>query len=271
MCKILLLFLFLSISLNVFSQKQTFSAKDGTSVDIEILSANADDLKKTSIYMGVFYNEGLQILGVSHHEPEKYYINGMLGFFGGTIDGNYIISSKLKDDEIAQTVKATGNSRFLTKYYAVIPVKKRISYAIHGGITYLDESIFLTEPLNATDEILMRRLGVYGGVSLLRSKFVSLKIFNSAKKAQGTAISRLNADIVGNVLRGIAGVYEGESSANDLIRLIVFRVYYDGKATLWSRNGRISFNYMLGVGTGHNKNRSTITAIVGLGVGYNFN
>ncbi|AHM61263.1 hypothetical protein D770_15045 [Flammeovirgaceae bacterium 311] len=260
MSKIYGLLIFILIStlfqIEALAQRETYRADDGTQVDVNIVSVDPDAGRNTSIFLGYFGPEGAHILGANHYKPGKYFINGLVGKTGAHIDGSIFFATATKQIKLKQSVKMTHN----TKYVIKVPALKHRSFGLHMGANMVDYS----KLVEATGY--HSTTGVFGGFSLLKAKHTHWKIHDSYGEAQGTMINRLNADII--YYFNTESTYYSTSDLEVGTRKIGARLYYDGKATIWSRQGRLSINYMLGVGI--NSARESIPLFAGFGVGYNF-
>lgn len=260
-------FYFLFVILLFFStilsaQRKTYAAKDGTEVDIEIINIHPDEGRNASIFLGAYGPEGINFIGSNIHNPGKYYLNGLFGLSGGQIDGSIFLFSKIKDSKITQSVKSTGTYSSSTKYVVKVPIKKRISFGLHGGVSYVDYSKIQSDYYEHS------AFGVFGGISYLKSKHTHWRIFDDYKEGQGTLIKRLNADFIYYFVEEAPDLSNDPNDNPLPTRKIGARIYYDGKATFWSKHGRIGFNYMLGVGI--NSGVENFPLFAGIGLGYSF-
>lgn len=244
------------------AQRKTYVAKDGTEVDVEIMNIHPDEGRNASIFLGPFGPEGINFIGGNFHNPGKYYLNGLLGQSGGQLDGSFFLISKIKDSKISQSVKSTGTYSSSTRYVVKVPIKKRISFGLHGGASYVDYSKI------QSDYYEHNAIGIFGGFSYLKSKHTHWKIFDDYKEAQGTLVKRLNADFIYYFVNQPHNTSLDPSDVPLATRKIGARIYYDGKATFWSKHGRIGFNYMLGVGL--NSGVENLPIFAGIGLGYSF-
>ncbi len=182
------------------------------------------------------------------------------------VDGSFFLTSKLKESSISNSLKAEGNITYVGK----IPVEKRTSFGLHGGAGYTDYSFQGSNTSNSYST-----MSAFGGISLLKAKHLQIVIDENVRRGarNGTLIMRLNADGIfyfgQKSIKGNAVNPSGDSSLSVLTRNIGFRVYVDGKATVWGRKGRLSLNYMLGIGQ-NSMRKNRLPAIGGLGFGYNF-
>lgn len=269
MKKIIFLVSLFIYSLPSYSQKKIhFISGDGTSANVEIISSNADDGRNNCVYGGFLAIEGLQSIAFSKYKPTKYYLNIMGGFTGLQMDGNLFFSTKIKEDFIFQTIKVNSN----VQYIGEIPIQKRISYGFHGGIGYTDNSFSRLSTLNSFSTM----CGV-AGISLLSSKHVNLIVDGNKAKGRknGTTLFRANADMVfyfnkkyiaapGNNI-GAGGILDLQEET----RNFGYRLYIDGKATIWGKDGRFSINYLLGACKNSDATQRYML-ILGAGLGYNF-
>lgn len=250
----------------IFSQNIHFSAKDGTTADVEMISVNPDEGRNHSIYLGLFGPEGMNLIGFSKYAPTQYYVNLMAGASGGNVDASIFFFSKTKNSKIRQSIKAEGR----TRYVGDLPLEKRTSYGFHGGAGYVDYTFF-----GIMDDNSYSTMSAFAGLSLLTAKHVNLVIDGNDRrgKRNGTAIFRLNADVIYYFNQKlVAGKYEQpdeDETIADATRNIGFRIYVDGKSTAWGRSGRLGINYMLGIGRNSNK-KENFTPFAGFGFGYNF-
>lgn len=253
-----LIALFCFQNLILIAQRQTYAAKDGTTVDLEVLSVNPDEGRNASIYVGFFGPEGMHNIGANYHKPAKFYINGLAGRSGGAVDASIFLASSLKSAKFKQSVKQA----YRTKYVVKIPGQKRRSFGLHMGVSSVNYTKLADGPSSG-----LSTKSVFGGLSLLKSKHTHWKIFDSYEKAQGTAINRLNADVMYYFDRKAAWLQPGET-VEGVSRPMGVRLYYDGKATFWSRQGRLGLNYMLGVAL--NSDKQGFPLFAGIGLGYSF-
>ena len=253
----------IAISSNAYSQKQKFEAEDGTTVDVEVISTDPDGVKKASIYVGMFGPEGVNLAGASYYNPGSFYLNAMIGVQGGIVDGSIFFISKLTEATDKQSVKVKGNSRYLTKYVAEIPGTRRKSFGIHAGTSYIDYSKFTNDNYS-----FHTANGIIAGLSYLKSSFTHWGI-DDKSESQGTLLFRLNADVIYYLNRKFVNKDINADAINDVSRNIGFRLYCDGKTSVWSRKGRTSVQYMLGVGR-NSSTRSKVGLLAGLGLGFNF-
>jgi hypothetical protein len=243
-----------------------FEAKDGTSADVTLISTNPDEGRNSSIYLGFFGPEGMNNIGFSTYKPAKYYISAVGGLTGGTLDASYFFTTKVKESSISNSLKGSGNVTYVGK----IPLEKRTAVGIHGGAGYTDYSFMNTSGDNAYST-----MSGFGGITVFKAKHINMYIDESKRKGarNGTLLMRLNADAIFYFnQKFIRGTYVNPGPDDDIstmARTIGFRVYVDGKATMWGRKGRLSLNYMLGVGRNSDLKRK-LPAIGGMGFGYNF-
>jgi hypothetical protein len=243
-----------------------FEAKDGTTANVTLISTNPDEGRNNSIYLGFFGPEGLNSIGFSTYKPGKYYINALGGFTGGMLDGSYFFTTKVKESSITNSLKGGGNVTYVGK----IPLEKRTAFGLHGGAGYTDYSFGGVSGTNAYST-----MNSFAGISLLKAKHIEMYIDESKRRGarNGTLIMRLNADVIFYFgQKNSKGKYLNSGLVQDIsaiTRTMGFRVYVDGKATVWGRKGRLSLNYMLGVGQNSDR-RKKLPGIGGIGFGYNF-
>lgn len=254
------------ISLNSFGQVETYRAVDGTSVDLEIINSNPDEGRNACIYIGRYGLEGSNMIGANYYRPNKFFINGMAGTSGGNIDLSLLFINKTRQVVSKQTVK----SNYRTKYVVKIPIPSKLSFGPHLGVSFTDYSKFLFNNAFGVDAEYRSysTMGIAGGVSLLGAKHIHLKRHGDVAEAQGTVIHRINADGIFYFNRKLPSDYNGTETIDDLSRKIGYRIYYDAKATIWGGAGRLSMNYMIGVGL--NSQLKGFPIFAGLGLGYNF-
>lgn len=97
-----------------------------------------------------------------------------------------------------------------------------------------------------------------------------MKIYDDYRQRKGTLISRLNADIVHYIDPKLIEEDPSDSEdSNSILRKTGFRIYYDGKTSIWSRSGAVSVHYMIGFGQ-HICKIDSFTIIAGFGFGYSF-
>lgn len=242
------------------AQKRTYEAPTGKRVEVEIVNDNPDEGRNASIFVGFFGPQGINMLGANYYKPKSYFINGLVGPTGGQLDVSLFLKNTTKPMVLRQSVAMEGHTKYMVRVFG----EKRKSLGLHGGASYMDYSF---------DGPTYSSLGVFAGVSLLKAKHAHWKISSNYRQAQGTLINRLNADViyyvpVVNIETPVTPGTVVYDEPDQLYRKVGARVYYDGKATLWSRGGRISFNYMLGVGL--NEDKRSLPFFGGLGLGYNF-
>lgn len=248
-------------SLFSHAQSGTYKFDDGTEVDVQIVSTRPDEGRKASIYIGALGPEPANCIGMSLYNPEKYYFNVMGGIFGGMVEGNIFLTSKLKKSTISQSVHYKYRNQSFgedTKYVIKVPTQKRVSFGPHIGTSFYNYTF--NNPFSA--------VGLITGLSIVKSRYAHWLIDGVYKARKGTQVSRINADVVFYVNRKLVGTPEYPVSLDELSRKIGYRIYFDGKTSLWSPSGRVAVHYMFGLGlTGHMK---ALPLLGGLGVGYNF-
>ena len=259
----LLLLAFL-VSPTLLAQYETYTAEDGTQVQLDIRSVNPDKLPRLHAALGTFGIEGIKLINISYYQPKQFMINAYLGNGSFLLDGNYFFTSKLKDKRQTQSVKQSGTTQYVVRF----DTKKRTSLGIHAGVSYADYSNDVTNintaPFKAT--------GVFLGGTLLGTRYASFRIKDVYRKRKGHSLSRLNADAIFYVNRTLNNYTHTElapPNIDDLSRPIGFRLYYDGFTALWSRNGRFTFHYQFGLALHASKN-ITFPGFLGLGLGYSF-
>lgn len=238
------------------AQSGVYQFEDSTEIYVQIVSSDPNKGRNKSIYLGAFGPEAMpNIIGFSYYNPKKSYLNVMGGLHGGMIDGNIILTSKGKPITMKQSVKLSG----YTKYVVKIPSQKQFSTAVHFGSSYYRHTLY-SNPFSAT--------GLIGGLSLIKARHAHWLIDSHYKEAQGTSLNRLNADVILYVNRQPIGAERDRATVEENTRQIGWRLYYDGKATFWSRKGHWDMHYMLGVGQGVDKR--SMLLLGGFGIGYSF-
>lgn len=256
-----------------FAQVRTYEFEDNTRVDVEVVSVDPDKGRHASIFIGFFGLEGTQLnyLGANYYKPEKFYINGLLGPKGGTIDGNIFFVNKLKKAKFRQSVH--GNSS--VSYVISIPGEKRKSLGLHLGSHYITYDVPPEKTINSELTQTKRAINLITGLSLLGAKHTHWKIFNQRKEAQGTSLFRINLDFLyylnqADIVKknyDFNNPYTTMGSKN--FNSVGGKIYVDGKTTIWSRKGRVCINYMLGAGVNTNLAKFKYF-FAGLGFGYSF-
>jgi len=241
------------ISFSLIAQSGTYVFDDSTEIYLQVVNSNPDKGRNAAIFLGAFGPEGMNILGGTYYIPKKSYLSVMAGLNGAIIDGNWLFFSKEKPIEMKQSISMENN----TKYVARVPSVKRISFGAHFGTSYYQ--------YNFSDEF--SAMGIIGGFTLLRARHAQWLIESKYKRAQGTAISRLNADFVYYPYRQVSS-QEDDVHIDEVSRKIGYRLYFDGKSTLWSRNGRVAIHYLFGIG--HGSAKTGIFLMGGIGLGYSF-
>ncbi|MEM9672238.1 MAG: hypothetical protein AAF992_06565 [Bacteroidota bacterium] len=250
----------LVVSYHSIAQSGVYQFDDSTEVYVQVVSSNPEKGRNKSIYLGAFGPDAMpNIIGFSYFKPKKSYLNIMGGLHGGTVDGNIILTTKHKPVTMKQSVKmAYGGYNRTTKYVVEVPSQKQFSTAVHLGGSYYQYTLY--DPFSA--------IGLIGGMSLIKSRYAHWLIDSEYQEGQGTSINRLNADVVFYVNRQALGAEPTTINIAEDTRQIGWRLYYDGKATLWSRKGHLGFQYMLGIGQGVEK--KSMILLAGLGLGYSF-
>lgn len=239
------------------AQSGTYQFDDGTEIDVQVVTSNPDKGRNAAIFVGAIGPEVLNVIGGSYYFPSKGYVQAMAGPWGGIVDGNVILASKTKPINMKQSVRMDrDNLGRQVKYVVKIPSEKRVSLGLHTGASYYN---YMETPFSA--------IGLIGGLSLLKARHAHWLIEGDYKEGRGTAVSRINADAIFYVNHTPTGE-EGEVSIKEDTRSLGFRVYFDGKATLWSRGGKVALHYMLGYGQGADRSGSPLLG--GLGLGYSF-
>lgn len=281
-------FLFIVGTLCRFSttaqEKIHFESKDpkiNRPIDVTILSKDPDEGRNSCIYVGLFLLEGnpkqqgSNQIGFSKYGPGKYFINIVGGYGGGVIDGSYFFTTKEKESYIKNSLAVDyGYGGSSVKYVGKIPLIKRTAFGLHGGAGYHDFSSF-----NNEYDDTYSTMSIFGGISLLKAKHIDITvddIENGKSSKKGTLIKRLNADVIyyfgQKFVRG-KGADPSVPPSEDLAtmtRNIGFRIYVDGRASIWNRKGIISVNYMYGIGRSSYASVLPISLILGLGLGYTF-
>lgn len=250
--------IFVFYSIDLFPQTKTITFEDGYQVDVDILSVNPDEGRNVCVYAGVFATEGVQNIGMSYYNPGKYFINGMIGRSGYFVDGNIIFLSYFKDSRISQSVE--------THYRLDVPIKKRRAFAFHFGSNSVDYKYSMLE--GPTSQL--SAIGVFGGVSTIKSIHTKWQLSNRTKLVQGTAIIRWHFDVVYFLNRKAHYPLGFVGDLDDLVNKIGYRFYYDGKHSFWTKYGRFSVNGILGVAIKADKENFILPFFCGMGLGYNF-
>jgi hypothetical protein len=190
--------------------------------------------------------------------PARFYVNALAGWTGGQVDGTIVLTTKVKD----ATAKQSVAQNYHTRYVARVPIKKRRSFGLHAGAASVDYSKMSEGPISG---YLAR--SVFGGLSFLKAKHTHWKLSSNYREVQGTLITRINADGIFYFDRKHP-LPTPEETIDDVSRKYGVGLYFDGKATFWSRGGRMGLNYMLGVGM--NSDLNGIPLFAGIGLGYSF-
>lgn len=234
---------------------QVYSAQDGSTFELENVNSDPDQGRNAEVYLGIFGPEGLNLIGISYLKPTKYFFNvagGHQSIFG---EANIFLHSWKKQRHVRSSLAGYGHIRYVAK----VLVEKRRSFGLHVGANYFNDYILGTADVTTT--------AVFTGFSLLRSSHVHWKVKNGYAEVQGTAINRLNLDVVRYINPQLNSA--DYTTIEEEAREIGARLLFDGKVTIWSRGGRVSLHYMLGVSIPLSK-RVDVGVPGGLGIGYNF-
>lgn len=252
----------LLIQVGLFSQEfEDYIFEDGSSIGVKVNSLNPDNGLRGNVYVGIFGPTGhIMFGGYNHYIPEKLYINGLVGYTGGILDATLILKSDTKEKILKQSVRAESTYNTLTKYVVKIPSEKRRSFGIHTGLEVLNSDL--------NEDFKKQALGIIGGISFLRARYANLEIRSDYEERQGSLVNRLNLDVIVYPIRNVGRELLPDETIDDELGLIGGRLYFDGRASLWSKRGRFTINYMLGVGFSPDPNVSSLFG--GLGFGYGF-
>ena len=247
----------LALSAHVsFAQPKSFKFEDGTVINVDIRNTNPDEGRKASVFVGGFGPEELHFVGATYYKPSRFYVEALWGTSSFDVDGNIFFFSKLKKARFRQSVRTSGNTRYVLR----VPGEKRKMLGLHTGAGQTE--FFKTE----TSRGLFSATTVVAGLTWMGAKHTNWYIESDNKTVQGTALCRLNADVVFYLNRQMVG---GKGSVDSVSRDMGYRLYYDGGTTVWSKSGRFTIHYMFGVGLPADK-LVKWNLIAGLGLGYSF-
>ncbi len=262
---LIFVFFLLFIQTGLFSQDfETFEFEDGSSIDVRVVTTDPDEGLKGNVYAGLFTPTGhVGLVGYNHYIPTKMYINGTFGLKGGLLDASFFLYNKTKNKTLKQSVKSSSSGDVITKHVIRLPTLKRRSIGVHTGIEVLNY-----EFSGSDEEYKKQAVGFIGGLSVLGARYANLKMKTKYKERQGSLVNRLNLDFMIYPFRKIGKELQPDETIDEFLGLMGLRIYYDGRASVWSRNGRVSLNYMLGVNVSTDSNATPL--ILGIGFGYGF-
>lgn len=269
MNRLLLLLTLIALGFSSAAQRQVATFDDGTEIEYEVASDNAEDLKSTWLSWGGTANGSLHGIGIDHWLPGKAKLE-----FSGSILGTSVLSpdedslyvdgtkpasrpwrvrghvilkrtTKLKKNKISLKSVASGaNER--TVYVTEYDLPRAVYTCLHGGFGY------------------QNRPEIYGGVSygeiaigasLMRARNLDLQLYtggkSGAKKQRGSSFMEVYADLL---LFTNAGPYI-QTEATDLAaegieaRNLGLEVAWRGMTTVGAKAGFGIFA-KLGAGVG---------------------
>lgn len=270
---ILIAGLFISGALKLSAQVKTYTFKDGTKIDAEIISTEPSDMKRAEGYLGYTpIDGGMYFFGLNYFEPEKYFAQFQFGLTGFAIDGAYYLKSKRADTKVTQSLKSEGGGNFTTRWVIDIPCTKLFSYGIHGGIASIDfKNISIMPPISTKVLFL--------GLTRVKSRYAKIEVGSNRTVKQGSTTKRFNADVMlhmGTKYTTTDASILGNSvyankPATDFVSSLGFRLYAEGRASSWGSTGTFGVHYVYGVRFGGVQNTSIkVALILGLGLSYGF-
>ncbi len=249
--------------LSTGSFSQTFTADDGTTVEIEHFNTNTSNIDRTNLFFGVFFDSRPKMMGASMFFPDQAFVKVQAGFGNIGADGNYFFRSWDSQKKQKLMLATKGN----TVYRAKLIVPKRVSFGLHGGFDYNYPSRLLAAiaPNDFSTDVQTSFGTIYFGGGVLNSLYIEMESKGGYEKMRGSRLFRLNMDGAYRYIPGNS-VYTFEED----ISKYGIRFYVDGTQSSWSEKGIFTMNYLLGISTHYNKTLPPIMVIAGFGFGFNF-
>ena len=196
------------------AQRQVASFDDGTEIEYEVASDNAEDLKSTWLSWGGTANGSLHGIGIDHWLPGKAkleFSGSILGtsvltpdedslYVDGTkpasrpwrLRGHVVLNSKTKtkSNKISLKSVASGaNER--TVYVTEYELPRTTYYCLHGGVGYQNRPAIYSGV--SYGEIAI-------GASLMRARNLDLQLYtggkSGAKRQRGSSFMEVYADVL---------------------------------------------------------------------------
>lgn len=264
------------LSINAFSQDEiVLKADDGKEFTVGMISNHADDVQPLSVWLGGALGPNkVAFGGASYYIPQKHLFQIHVGYGFGA-EGVYYFNSKEKNYEMYQSVGYEAN----TVYKAKLPAVKTASFGAHYGVS-VTRDLFDFDNSNAS---------LIVGGAFLRNKHAHITTSGAGGKRRGHKFVNLYLDAMWNfayfhkVPDNITIIPEGQTPANsqemtqsefdtqnaETHNPVTARLYLEGQASMWSKNGRLAFKYFFGGGLPSFK-FADYTQYVMLGFGLSF-
>lgn len=214
MNRLLLLLALFAWGASATAQRQVATFDDGTEVEYEIASDNAEDLKSTWLSWGGTANGSLHGIGIDHWLPGQAKLEFSGSILGTSVlspdedslyvDGNKPASrpwrlrghvvlnskTKTKSNKISLKSVASGaNER--TVYVTELDLPRTMYYCLHGGVGYQNRPEIYSGV--SYGEIAI-------GASLMRARNLDLQLYTGgkmgAKRQRGSSFMEVYADIL---------------------------------------------------------------------------
>ncbi len=211
---------------------------DGTEIEVQVINTTPDDVRKLSLYLGLFGPDGTNIQGVSYYLPRKalFDIKWGYGFIEDLVSFNasttIILKSIQKERDMKVSLKTDNYVNSTVNYVTKIPSNRQTSFGLRlgaGKVTYFDG---------------LRRNHISFGGSMLRTKHLSLYV--PSRKNKPLELSSIGALHFESVFysKPINFGFDGVDHVDKTD--IGIRLYYEKGVSFWGGSGRFGFRYMIG-------------------------
>jgi len=214
MNRLLLLLALIAWGFSSTAQRQVATFDDGTEIEYEVASDNAEDLKSTWLSWGGTANGSLHGLGIDHWLPGKAKLEFSTSIVGTSLlspdeDSLYVdmtkpasrpwrvrghivlnSSTKTKKNKISLKSVASGaNER--TVYVTEYDLPRTTYYCLHGGVGYQNRPEVYSG---------IRYGEIAIGASLMRARNLDLQLYtggkSGAKRQRGSSFMEVYADLL---------------------------------------------------------------------------
>ncbi len=196
------------------AQRQVASFDDGTEIEYEVLSDNAEDLKSLWLSWGGTANPSIHGIGLDYWIPGKAKLDFSASVAGTSfltededslyvnetkpasrpwrLRGHYILSSKTKTKENKISLKSVASgANERTVYVTNYDLPRTTYYCLHGGFGYQNRP-------EINGGVSYGEIAI--GASLMRARNLDLQLFtggkSGAKQQRGSSFMELYADVL---------------------------------------------------------------------------
>ena len=214
MNRLLLLLALITWGLSSTAQRQVATFDDGTEIEYEVASDNAEDLKSTWLSWGGTGNGSLHGLGIDHWLPGKAKLEMSTSIIGTALlspdeDSLYVDMTKPASrpwrlrghvvlNSTTQTKKRKINLKSVasganerTVYVTEYDLPRTVYYCLHGGVGYQNRP-------DVNGGVRYGEIAI--GASLMRARNLDLKLFTGgktgAKNQRGSSFMEVYADLL---------------------------------------------------------------------------